>query len=65
MFPDLKPSSNIGLRMAEVIPQNCNYLLYFDNWFSSPELFIELAKVGIHALGTTDSQGYHFQRTKL
>ncbi|KAF2880870.1 hypothetical protein ILUMI_25304 [Ignelater luminosus] len=52
MFPDFGSSSNIVLQMAEVIPQHRNHLLYFDNWFSSPNLFIELAKVGIGALDT-------------
>ncbi|KAF2885887.1 hypothetical protein ILUMI_20285 [Ignelater luminosus] len=52
MFPDIGASSNIVLRMAEVIPQHCNHLLYSDNWFLSPNLCIELAKVGIGALTT-------------
>ncbi|KAF2887506.1 hypothetical protein ILUMI_18667 [Ignelater luminosus] len=58
MFSDTGAISNIVLRMAEAIPQHCNHLLYFDNWFSSSNLFIELAKVDIGALGTVQINRY-------
>lgn len=38
-FPDLGASSNIVLKLAETIPRDKNYLLFFDNWFSSLPLF--------------------------
>ncbi|KAF2893141.1 hypothetical protein ILUMI_13032 [Ignelater luminosus] len=65
MFPDIGASSNIVLRMAEVIPQCCNHLLYFDNWFSSPNLFMELAKVGIDALDQANEQKRYRGATTL
>ena len=51
-FPDLGASSNIVLTLSTVIPQNKNYLLYFDNWFTSYPLVCELAKRKIYCLGT-------------
>ena len=50
--PDLQPSSNIVLRLAQTIPVNMSHLLFFDNWFSSLPLVVVLEKKGIHALGT-------------
>jgi hypothetical protein len=35
-----------------LFPDNENYLLYFDNWFSSPILFVEFQKRGLGAIGT-------------
>lgn len=51
-FPDIGASSNIVLKLAHTIPRQRNYLLFFDNWFASLPLFIELYKLGIPALGT-------------
>lgn len=60
---DIGASGNIVLKLAQVIPPNINYLLYFDNWFSSLNLFIALAKMGIPALGTV--QQNHLQGCSL
>ena len=49
---DLGASSNIVLRLAQNIPSNKNYLLYFDNWFTSIPLVCELANRKIYCLGT-------------
>ena len=49
---DLGASSNIVLRLAKVIPVHQNYLLYFDNWFTSMPLLYYLAKVKVFCLGT-------------
>eukprot|EP00066_Takifugu_rubripes_P019441 XP_011608707.1 PREDICTED: piggyBac transposable element-derived protein 3-like [Takifugu rubripes] len=49
--PDIGASGNIVLKLAQVIPQNVNHLLYFDHWFSSLDLFVALANKGIPALG--------------
>lgn len=51
-IPDLGPSSNIVLHLAEAIPNNNNYLLYCDNWFTSVPLLIHLAEWGILCCGT-------------
>ena len=53
--PDLESSSNIALTLSEVIPNNANHLLYFDNWFTSMPLKLELWKRGIFCLGTARS----------
>ncbi|XP_076036256.1 uncharacterized protein LOC143022126 isoform X1 [Oratosquilla oratoria] len=49
--PDLGASSNIVLRLASIVQINMSHLLYFDNWFSSLRLVIELHKKGIYSLG--------------
>ncbi|XP_041093551.1 piggyBac transposable element-derived protein 3-like isoform X2 [Polyodon spathula] len=51
-LPCVGASGNVVIRLAQTIPPHCNYRLFFDNWFRSPELEIELAKMGIHSLGT-------------
>lgn len=51
-FPDIGQSSNIVLQLIQHVPINENHLLYFDNWYSSPMLFVTLANMGIAALGT-------------
>ncbi|CAH2002562.1 unnamed protein product [Acanthoscelides obtectus] len=51
-LPDISASSNIVIRLAENIPKHQNFLLFFDNWFCSPELQIELARNGIYSVGT-------------
>ena len=33
--PDLGASSNIAIRLAQHIPDTCNYKLYVYNWFNS------------------------------
>ena len=50
--PDIGASGNNVLKLAQVIPGAVNHLLYFDNWFSSLQLFVTLANNGIPALGT-------------
>lgn len=49
---DIGPSSNIVLQLASILPDNKNFLLFFDNWFASPLLLVELQKRGIGSLGT-------------
>ncbi|CAK1589631.1 unnamed protein product [Parnassius mnemosyne] len=50
--PDLGASSNIVVRLARCIPRNQQYRLFFDNYYTSPELISYLAKEGILSLGT-------------
>ncbi|XP_024119090.1 piggyBac transposable element-derived protein 3 [Oryzias melastigma] len=50
--PDIGASGNIVLKLAQVIQENVNHLLYFDNWFTSLDLFVALANQGVPALGT-------------
>lgn len=50
--PDLGVSINVVVRMARSIPRDMNYQLYFDNWFTSLQLQVYLAKAGILSLGT-------------
>ena len=53
--PDLGASSNIVVRLAQVIPSGRNHLLFFDNWFSSLPLMCHLAELKIFCLGTVRS----------
>ncbi|XP_018015118.1 piggyBac transposable element-derived protein 3 [Hyalella azteca] len=50
--PDLKPSSNSVLHLAQIIPSNVNHHLFFDNWFTSLPLVDHLASRGIWSCGT-------------
>lgn len=52
--PDLGASSNIVVRLARSIPKNQNFKLFFDNYYTSPELIAFLAKEGIQSLGTVN-----------
>uniref|UniRef100_A0A8C6U166 PiggyBac transposable element-derived protein domain-containing protein n=1 Tax=Neogobius melanostomus TaxID=47308 RepID=A0A8C6U166_9GOBI len=54
--PDIGASGDVVLKLAQVIHPNINHLLYFDSWFSSLNLFVALAKMGIPALGTVEKK---------
>lgn len=45
-------SSDIVMRLADGIPKNKNYKLYFDNWFSNYDLQLKLKQNGILSTGT-------------
>lgn len=51
---DLGVSSNVAMRLSSSIPQNMNYKLFFDNWYTSLQLMAELHKKGILPLGTVN-----------
>ncbi|XP_032364124.1 piggyBac transposable element-derived protein 3 [Etheostoma spectabile] len=51
-LPDVGASGNVVLRLAEPIPTQQNYKLFFDNWFTSVPLILTLAHQGIHCTGT-------------
>ncbi|XP_046684702.1 piggyBac transposable element-derived protein 4-like [Homalodisca vitripennis] len=52
-LPDIGASSNVVLRLVEHLPRNENkFLIYFDNWYSSPALLVTLANIGFQSLGT-------------
>ena len=53
--PDLGPSSNSVLQLAECIPSFRNHKLYMDNWFSSIALYKHLATRGIWCTGTVQA----------
>lgn len=55
-MPDLGPSANAVLHLAEVIPHHKNHKLYFDNWFNSLQLVEYLATKGIWCCGTVQSR---------
>ncbi|KAF2354490.1 PiggyBac transposable element-derived protein [Trinorchestia longiramus] len=50
--PDLGPSSNVVLNLAETIPDGKNHKIYFDDWFTSPKLISHLASRKIWACGS-------------
>ncbi len=43
-IPNLGPSSNIVLHLAESIPKDKGYRLYFDNWLNAFPLQLFLVK---------------------
>lgn len=45
-------SSDIVLHLSKTIPENQNFKLFFDNWFTSVSLMIALKQRGILAVGT-------------
>ena len=50
--PDIGSTGNIVLKLASIIPDNKNYKLVVDNYFSGVPLYYELRKRGIHIMGT-------------
>lgn len=54
-LPDVGVSGNVVLRLAKIIPKNDYHKIYYDNWFTSLQLQIELHKMGIFSLGTVRS----------
>ena len=54
-FPNLGASSNIVLKTSEVVQSHMNHALWFDNWFSSVNLRVELAKQGFFVMATARS----------
>ena len=50
-YEDLGANSNIVIQLAQVLQKQQKFLLYFDNWFTSLKLLIQLAKDGIFELG--------------
>ena len=50
--PDLGAAANNVVRLSRTVPDNCNHKLYFDNYFTSLDLLVYLAKRGIYSLGT-------------
>ena len=55
-IPDLGPSSNSVLHLAECIPAGKNYRIYFDDWFTSIKLIEHLATRQIWACGTVQER---------
>lgn len=51
-LPDLGASSNVVLGLSRSIPENKNYVLFFDNWFTSINPLVNLHQRGIPAMGT-------------
>ena len=54
--PDLGPSANSVLILAESTPENKNHKLYIDNWFTSITLVKHLATRGIWICGTIQAR---------
>ena len=65
--PDLGPSSNSVLQLAECIPNGQNFKLHCDNWFTSLKLIDHLASGQIWVCGTIQErrlQGLSFKSEK-
>ena len=63
--PDLGPSSNFVLQLAECIPNGQNFKLHCDNWFTSLKLIDYLASRQIWVSGTIPErrlQGLYIQK---
>ena len=50
--PDLGASANVVVRLCRNVPKHQNYKIFFDNYYTSIDFLVHLAKQGIHALGT-------------
>ena len=50
--PDCGASGNVVIRLSRVVPSNCNFRIFFDNYFNSVDLQLALASRGILGLGT-------------
>ncbi|XP_072398304.1 uncharacterized protein [Diabrotica undecimpunctata] len=49
--PNLSMSSNVFVKLENLIPKHQHYKLFFDNWFTSIPLMIYLTKEGSLPLG--------------
>lgn len=49
---NLGTSSNVVFRLTQTISEHLNYKVFFDNWFTSLDLMVEMDKKGILPLGT-------------
>ncbi|XP_015232409.1 PREDICTED: piggyBac transposable element-derived protein 2-like [Cyprinodon variegatus] len=52
--PDIGASGNTALKLTQVVHHSVNHLLCFDSWFSSLDLFLNLANKGIQTLGSVE-----------
>lgn len=50
--PDLQASANIVVRLVREVPRFKNYILYFDNYYTSIPLILYLRSQGILSVGT-------------
>ncbi|KAE9542435.1 hypothetical protein AGLY_003296 [Aphis glycines] len=50
--PDLGASANVVMRLSRVIPNNQNFKLFFDNYYTTLPLLVYLKKKKILSLGT-------------
>lgn len=50
--PNLGACANVVMRLSRCIPENNNYKLYFDNYYTTLAVMVELAKKNIYCLGT-------------
>jgi hypothetical protein len=51
-LPDVGISGNVVIRLSQIISKQKVHKLYFDNWFTSVKLLVELEKQGTQCLGT-------------
>ena len=49
---DCGASGNVVIRLSRIVPNNCNFRIFFDNYFTSVDLQLALARRGILSLGT-------------
>ena len=49
---DCGASGNIVIRLSRSIPRNVGHKLFFDNYFTSPQLQVYMAVSGIYSVGT-------------
>ncbi|XP_053613238.1 piggyBac transposable element-derived protein 1-like isoform X2 [Plodia interpunctella] len=50
--PDIGATGNVVVRLLRSVPRYQNYIVYFDNFYTSLPLIYFLAKQGIHCVGT-------------
>lgn len=50
--PVLQPSANIVVRLVGEVPRYENYIIYFDNYFTTVHLLLYLRTQGVLPIGT-------------
>lgn len=54
--PDLGSSANVVIRLSQTVPDFKNYIIYFDNFYTSIPLLVYLRARGIYSLGYYSSK---------
>ncbi|KAK9704002.1 Transposase IS4 [Popillia japonica] len=51
-IPDIGATSNVIICLSQIIPNFMHHILYFDNFYTSLPLLVDLRARGIYSLGT-------------
>lgn len=53
--PNLGAAANVVVRLSQIVPDNLNHIVYFDNVYTTLPLLVYLRSRGIYSLGTIRS----------